>query len=74
MGAGGDFGHDAAVGCVEAVLAKDLGGEKPAGSLARYGAQDRGRGVVAAALEAEDDAGRVHASPGAASAPGWRDA
>ena len=56
MGAGSDLGDDAAKGRVQALLAKDLGGEDLADRPAGLGAQEGGRGVVAAAFDPEDDA------------------
>ena len=61
VGAGGDLGDDAAVGVVQRVLADDLGGEDLADRLAGAGANHRDGGVVAAALDAEDDALVPHA-------------
>ena len=56
VGAGGDLGHDPAVGVVQRVLADDLGGEDLGPRPAGAGADHRGGGVVAAALDAEDHA------------------
>ena len=49
-------GHDAAVSGVQRVLAGDLGGEDRADRQAGAGANQRGGGVVAAALDPEDEA------------------
>ena len=49
MGAGGDFGNDAAIGLVRRVLADDGVGEDPP-----VAADDRGGAVVARGFEAED--------------------
>ena len=54
VGAGGDLGHDPAIGVVQRVLADDLGGEDLGARPAGAGADHRGGGVVAAALDAED--------------------
>ena len=60
MGAGGDLRHDPAPLGVQRVLAPHRRGEDLAAGLAGAAAHQGGRGVVAAALDPEDDAGVLH--------------